>query len=148
MKRPLFIYFLTLVCGAFAIGFPIAIVVELLDGGTFYSFNGKSLTKEGFVLAEGIRATLLWIISCIASWGFWNRISWSRHLVIVLAFVLPVLYILIFEPFTLEVFGSFLGMLLFYWYLFIKTNVVDYFEYDYNKARQGDASHACLRRYV
>lgn len=134
MKRPLFIYFLTLVCGGLAIGLPIAIVVELLGGGTFYSFNGKSLTKEGLVLSDGIRATLLWLICCITSWGFWNRISWSRHLVIVLTYVLPLLYMIFFESFSMEVFGSVLGIFASYWYLFVKTNVVEYFEYDYNKA--------------
>lgn len=129
MKRPYLIYFLSFVCGTFTVVVPLVVIFEIVNGNSF----------EGENIEDGVKVACLWLICCLVSWGFWSRISWSRHVVIILAYVLPPLYMVIFDSISIEFFGSILGVLISHWYLFVKRNVVDYFEYD-RDALKNDAA--------
>jgi len=124
MKRPFLIYFLTFVTGTIAIVMPLAVIVEIVNSNSFED-GAKNIE-------DGTRVAYLWFICCFVSWGFWNRISWSRHVVIILAYVLPPLYMIIFNSISVEVFVSIFGILISHWYLFVKTNVVEYFEFKFH----------------
>ena len=119
---------------------PISITVGLLDGGTIFTINGKAITEDSLTWVDGTYMVLIWLFCCVISWGFWNRMSWIRY-AIVSVYVLAFLYVLIFNSNSIGLFNALAGGALSYWYLFKKTNVVEYFEYNYNQVLNKDVGN-------
>ena len=126
MKRPLFISFLLVVSGAFALLLPLMFGLDLLLDVSSYRIDGIPVSRAEFLDSAGLIALYIWVFSCVAAWAVWWRVAWSRYLIL-LMYVGPTLYALFSGRFTVESIVGFLGLVIGYWYFFRKPNVVEYF---------------------
>ena len=126
MGRPFFIWIFSIWgLGGSILIIPVvclALVVEGLDTSIFGEIQGvgdSAWGKIAFIIG-------FWVFTAIVGFGFWNRISWSRHFVVA---TLSSLYLIeLFQNFD---FGSLVIVVVFMslvlWYFYKKPNVVEYF---------------------
>jgi len=120
-----------------AVILPFVILVDLVNGGSFNSY----VTNNSEILSDGVATAIYWVTCCVISWCFFKRVNWIRYAV-VLIYTLHSIYLLFTNSISFGFFVGVLGVLLPYWYLFKKANVVKYFESNYNQALNEEANNS------